>query len=109
MSEDVSRYGVADIDFTHSYPIARGVVEKPLPGKEPSRYIVVGRYLLNEACVAALQEVESATQTGEVFLTAALNDTAHQGNLAAHILEGERLDIGTPSGYLKSQLRIACG
>jgi UTP--glucose-1-phosphate uridylyltransferase len=103
--EDISRYGVAAVDPEAGPVKVTGLVEKPAPGTEPSRFISVGRYLLTPAVFSGLEEEHRLHQTGEFYLTAAFHRVAQQGGLAGCIYTGERLDTGEPMGYYQAMVQ----
>lgn len=103
--EDISRYGVAATDGITSDPKVRGVVEKPPTGAEPSRHIVVGRYLLTPEVLRALERGYALHTTGEFPLTEALNEVAGAGGMSGCVFTGERLDTGEPDGYYRAVVR----
>lgn len=111
---DVSRYGVLSIakDGKH----VSGIVEKPLPGTEPSHEVSIGRYLytsefftlLEEGWFLHLDSAEKANRApGEYFHIYALNKLMESGKVVFCPTEGERLDTGEPAGYLDAVLRYA--
>ncbi len=111
---DVSRYGVLSIakDGRH----VSGIVEKPLPGTEPSHEVSIGRYLYTSEFFALLEEgwqlhlaaAEKADRApGEYFHIYALNKLMEAGKVVYCPTEGMRLDTGEPAGYLDAVLRYA--
>ncbi len=111
---DVSRYGVLSIasDGRH----VSGIVEKPLPGTEPSHEVSIGRYLytpeffdlLEEGWRLHLEAAEKADRApGEYFHIYALNKLMEGGKVVYCPAEGTRLDTGEPAGYLDAVLRYA--
>jgi len=111
---DVSRYGVLSIakDGTH----VSGIVEKPVPGTEPSHEVSIGRYLytpefftlLEEGWLLHLAAAEKADRAaGEYFHIYALNKLMEAGKVVFCPTEGERLDTGEPAGFLDAVLRYA--
>ena len=110
---DVSRYGVLDVGADGK---VAAIVEKPLPGHEPSREVSIGRYLVTPEFFYYLEEgwrlhLEKANAEGrkpsEYYHIYALNKLMEQGKVVSKIVEGERLDTGDPAGYLDAILRYA--
>ncbi len=104
--EDISRYGVAAVDAATDPPRVTGLIEKPLTGSEPSRYISIGRYLLTPAVFDLLEDEYRLHQGGEFYLTAAFHRLAVQGGLSGCVYSGERLDTGEPLGYYQALVRF---
>lgn len=125
---NLERYGVLSLaaDGLH----VEGIVEKPAPGTEPSREASLGRYLytpelfplLREgwqahlaaagvpADVQALPPAACAVEgVPEYFHTYALNKLMQAGKVVFARIDGERLDTGSPAGYLRAILRYAAG
>ena len=101
---DISRYGVLDaVEDEEGVLNVRSMVEKPAPGKEPSRMVGFGRYLYTPEIFAALRKSRSDAKTkGEFTQTDAINQLALDGRVAAHRIEGHLLDVGAPQGYLEA-------
>jgi UTP--glucose-1-phosphate uridylyltransferase len=104
--EDISRYGVAAVE-PGSRPLkVSGLVEKPAPGKEPSRYISIGRFLITHHTFEALETERALHQGGEFYLTSALNRMAGEGRVSGCVYAGDRLDTGEPLGYFQAMVRF---
>lgn len=103
--EDISRYGVAEVE-AGTQPIGvSGLIEKPKTGTEPSRYISIGRYLLTPEIFTALEEERKLHQGGEFYLTSAFNRLGSEGRLSGCAYSGMRLDTGEPLGYYEALVR----
>ncbi len=85
----------------------REMVEKPRPGTAPSRWAIVGRYVLP----AAIWPLLAATRPGhggEIQLTDALRELAASADgLHGVVVDGERHDAGDKVGYLRANLAYA--
>ena len=101
----LERYGVVALadDGLH----VTGIVEKPAPGTEPSRDIAIGRYLYTPEIYPALRNRWDLHRNGEFNYTEGVEELAQQGRVVIQRMVGRRLDIGTPSGYLRSILEYA--
>jgi UTP--glucose-1-phosphate uridylyltransferase len=100
-------YGVIDgIAESRSRYRVNGLVEKPAPGTAPSRYAVMGRYVLPASIWGVLAETKPG-RGGEIQLTDALHILALRGELQAQVVAGERFDAGDRVGYLKANLHWA--
>ena len=82
------------------------MVEKPSPAKAPSTLASPGRYLFTPEIFRCLKKIGRG-QGGEYQLTDAINLLAKGDALFAHLLEGERYDVGTPLGHLKATIDFA--
>ena len=103
---ELHRYGVLDIaeDGLH----VQDIVEKPPIGTEPSREASVGRYLFTPDIFPFLEEGWRAhSGTGEYYHIHALKRLMEQKKVVFHPMQGRRLDIGAPAGYLEALLRYA--
>lgn len=105
---DVHRYGIvepAEGDTSERFRV-RSLVEKPSPERAPSRFGVIGRYVLDPAVFDYLADAKPGV-AGEIQLTDALDALAKEHDLFAVRSHGERFDIGEPLGYLRAQLIMA--
>ncbi|MBX9977591.1 MAG: UTP--glucose-1-phosphate uridylyltransferase [Alphaproteobacteria bacterium] len=82
---------------------AKDVVEKPHPDDAPSRYAVIGRYILPYSIIPSLQSLMPGTG-GELQLTDALrsNHIDHKAPFLGCVFEGERFDCGSKEGWLQA-------
>jgi UTP--glucose-1-phosphate uridylyltransferase len=88
-----------------------GLVEKPDSADAPSNLAVIGRYVLNPAVFAALEDTAPG-RGGEIQLTDALATLADLpaeagGGVYGVIFRGRRYDTGDRLDYLKAVVRIA--
>jgi UTP--glucose-1-phosphate uridylyltransferase len=104
---DLNRYGIISIaeDGRH----VTGIVEKPAPGKEPSREASIGRFLYAPDFLEQLSEEWGRHGKGEFYHTPAVLALARRGRVVFHRVQGERLDTGEPAGYLEAIIRYARG
>ena len=108
--EEVSRYGVIEIDET--VPLGDGVyavrdlVEKPRREEAPSNLAIIGRYVLTPDIFAVL-----ATTTrdgrGEIQLTNGLRTLLKSRPIYACEVRGTRHDTGNKLGFLKAVVYFA--
>jgi UTP--glucose-1-phosphate uridylyltransferase len=93
-------------------PVSGGVfrlhtlVEKPEPGKAPSRLAIVGRYILPPEIFPILADTKPG-KGGEIQLTDALATLCANDGLYGVLLRGERFDAGDRTGYVLAVLRYA--
>jgi len=97
---------VGEHDATGHFRI-RDMVEKPKPGTAPSRWAVVGRYVVPPSIWGYLAQTKPGAG-GEIQLTDALQLLAKspQG-LYGVVVEGTRHDAGDKLGYLRANLAYA--
>ena len=101
-------YGiVAGERDAHGRMVIREMVEKPKPGTAPSRWAIVGRYVLPASVWPHL----AATQPGaggEIQLTDALRElAARPPGMYGVVVRGTRHDAGDKLGYLRANLAYA--
>ncbi len=102
-----SRYGIvsAPTDPTKPWDVTH-IVEKPKPELAPSRYAVVGRYILTPNVFDHLARLEPGVG-GEYQLTDALMKLAKEGQLVAAPIPAKRYDTGNKLDYLKANVEFA--
>jgi UTP--glucose-1-phosphate uridylyltransferase len=103
----VSRYGIVnppDDPVTPWWDVRR-IVEKPAPDQAPSRYAVVGRYVLKPEVFGYLEKLQPGVG-GEYQLTDALAILAAQGQLVAAPIPAKRYDTGDKLDYLKANVEF---
>jgi UTP--glucose-1-phosphate uridylyltransferase len=85
----------------------REMVEKPRPGTAPSRWAIVGRYVLPAAIWPHLAATKPGAG-GEIQLTDALRELAGSGpGMYGVVVNGTRHDAGDKLGYLRANLAYA--
>lgn len=101
----LERYGVVSLaaDGLH----VTDIVEKPPPGTEPSRDISIGRYLYTPEIYPALRRRWERHRGGEFNYTEGVRELARGGRVVIRRMDGRRLDLGAPAGYLRSILEYA--
>ena len=106
-------YGVADVAPTEVADImlVRELVEKPSLSEAPSDYAVIGRYLLDPAVFAVLEQTQPG-RGGEIQLTDALRvlatmPAAEGGGVRGVVFTGRRYDTGDKLGWLQATIRLA--
>jgi UTP--glucose-1-phosphate uridylyltransferase len=107
--EEVSSYGVFEVEDTHDPDVKRalGMVEKPAPEAAPSTFAAAGRYLLDREVFDALHRIAPGAG-GELQLTdaiALLISDGHPVHVAVH--RGCRHDLGNPGGLLRASVDFA--
>jgi len=85
----------------------RDMVEKPKTGTAPSRFAIIGRYVLPPSVWSSL-ELTKPGHGGEIQLTDALRElVGSPGGLYGVVLRGVRHDAGDKVGYLRANLAYA--
>jgi UTP--glucose-1-phosphate uridylyltransferase len=105
--EETSRYGIVAGDLQSDgrrFKIT-DMVEKPKI-KPPSRYAIIGRYILPPDIFPLLERTERGAG-GEIQLTDALRELVRQGDFYGYVFEGRRYDAGEKLGYLKATVDYA--
>ena len=106
-ADEISRYGCAEIaESRGKLHRVRGLVEKPPPGEAKSDLAVMGRYVLTPAIFEAIRQTRPGA-LGEIQLTDAIGRLLGSGDVWGVEFEGELLDVGTPAGWLATNLRLA--
>lgn len=107
--DETDKYGVLSVTRKQgSIFYADGMVEKPMPGRAPSRHAVVGRYLLDGSIFQDL-ESQKPGAGGEIQLTDSIAAGAQRVGLAGFEFSGRRFDCGSKAGMLRATLHIAAG
>lgn len=106
---ETKNYGIVDLGGVapDGGPVAvKGSVEKPEPGKAPSRYAIIGRYVFSPEIFDALADVPFG-KGGEKQLTDAMDRLCRGGRLHAVKMPANRYDMGSSLGYLRAQVDAA--
>ncbi|WP_166376435.1 UTP--glucose-1-phosphate uridylyltransferase GalU [Pseudoalteromonas sp. Z9A4] len=103
--EDVSKYGIADINGVELMPgksaAIKAMVEKPDADLAPSNLAVVGRYVLSKNIWPLLAKT-SVGAGGEIQLTDSIDALMAQETVEAFYMSGRSHDCGDKLGYLKA-------
>ncbi|MGC0209485.1 UTP--glucose-1-phosphate uridylyltransferase GalU [Streptomyces levis] len=107
--ERIHLYGCAAVEPTGEEDVVRvtGLVEKPSRQDAPSRYAVIGRYVLDPAVFGVLERTPPG-RGGEIQLTDALQELAAGGTVHGVVFRGLRYDTGDKADYLRTVVRLAC-
>ncbi|HEY3400878.1 MAG TPA: UTP--glucose-1-phosphate uridylyltransferase GalU [Geothrix sp.] len=105
--EHVSRYGIVNAPAAgQSAWDVTAIVEKPRLAEAPSRWAVVGRYVLEPRVFEHLAALQPGVG-GEYQLTDALAILAQEGRLVAAPIPAKRFDTGNKLDYLKANVEFA--
>ena len=100
--EKASSYGVLDVaEDMGSVVRAKGMVEKPAPGTEPSNLAVIGRYILTPKVLTNLNRMKQGAG-GEIQLTDAIAEEVENGTVHGFRFRGQRYDCGSKAGFLQA-------
>ena len=72
LKKEVKRYGIAGFSNKKKFKINK-MIEKPSISNAPSRYAIIGRYLLNKSIFKFLKK-QKRGKLGEIQITDALNE-----------------------------------
>ncbi|MEO8430347.1 MAG: UTP--glucose-1-phosphate uridylyltransferase GalU [Acidobacteriota bacterium] len=104
---EVHRYGIVAGQPVDDRVFALSdMVEKPPVETAPSRYAIIGRYLLPPEIFEILEETRSDAG-GEIQLTSALKALLGRRPVDGYLFEGKRYDAGDKLGYLKATVELA--
>ena len=105
---NVSRWGILDVKkINRRNFIIEDVIEKPKKNKAPSRYAIIGRYILPKKIFKILKK-QKPGQNGEIHITDSIKTLIlSQNKFIGHIFKGKYLDCGSMSGYINSTLEIS--
>ncbi|MEM7494867.1 MAG: UTP--glucose-1-phosphate uridylyltransferase [Myxococcota bacterium] len=100
--EEMHCYGVArgQTDATGAFVIEK-TIEKPAAGAVPPSPAIMGRYILPPTIWPFLR-AQGPGKNGEIQLTDALNHFAHTHPLHGCFIKGQRIDVGSPLGYVQA-------
>ncbi len=105
-NEDVSKYGIADIQKMRSDLFkVNGFIEKPSLEKAPSRWALPGRYVFSPDIFSYLKKAKPGV-LGEIQLTDSMNEMSKQQPFFASPLVCQRFDAGDKLGYLKANVEL---
>jgi UTP--glucose-1-phosphate uridylyltransferase len=107
--EEVSLYGCAAIapGAGDGVVTVTDLVEKPVPGQAPSRWILIGRYVCDPEVFDVLRRTQPG-RGGEIQLTDALKVLAQRGDVRGVLFHGRRYDTGNKLDYLRTMVQFAC-
>ena len=105
---EVSRWGIFKLSkISKNNFFIKDVVEKPTIISAPSKYAVIGRYVLPFEIFNILKKQKTG-RNGEIHITDSIRTLIQRKNLfIGHVFAGKYLDCGTMSGYINSSLEIS--
>ncbi|TKI86820.1 UTP--glucose-1-phosphate uridylyltransferase GalU [Bacillus mycoides] len=108
--KDISKYGIVKPKGTMIQPNLFSVdclVEKPKKEMAPSRYAIMGRYVLRPEIFKILTKLPVDQASNELQLTDAINELNKEQAVLAYNFEGNRYDIGDKVGFIKATIDFA--
>ncbi|MEB4816922.1 UTP--glucose-1-phosphate uridylyltransferase GalU [Bacillus toyonensis] len=108
--KDISKYGIIKPKGTMIQPNLFSVdclVEKPKKEVAPSRYAIMGRYVLRPEIFKILTKLTVDQTNNELQLTDAINELNKEQTVLAYNFEGNRYDIGDKVGFIKATIDFA--
>ena len=104
--ETQRKYGVCAGEMINPRRMAvSAMVEKPPPEEAPSRFAIVGRYVL-PADIWGRLEATKPGRGGEIQLTDAIASLAREGRVHGQVFEGERFDTGNVVGLIRASIHF---
>jgi len=83
------------------------LLEKPKIEQVTSKYAISGRYIVPRKIFEYLESI-TPSERGEIELTDALLKCVNSGSKINHaVIDGKRLDVGTPEEYLRANIEYA--
>jgi len=103
----VSMYGVVGGEWVAPGVMrVREMVEKPSLARAPSRFAVIGRYILSPRLFGILGRTRRG-RGGEIQLTDAIRELARREPVYACRFHGKRYDAGDKAGYVQATVAFA--
>ena len=106
--KDVSRWGIFNLKkINKGNFVITDVIEKPPIKSAPSRYAVIGRYILPKKIFKVLEK-QRPGKDGEIHITDSIRKLIKNNNkFIGHIFSGKYLDCGSMNGYINSSHEIS--
>jgi UTP--glucose-1-phosphate uridylyltransferase len=109
LEDEVSKYGIikpkgSEID--ENVINIETLVEKPKKEEAPSRFAIMGRYVLRPEIFDILKDLPPDSG-GEIQLTDAINKMNYSQAVYAYQFHGQRYDIGNKVGFIRATIDFA--
>jgi UTP--glucose-1-phosphate uridylyltransferase len=107
--EEVSKYGIVapkTSDIDEGVIHVADLVEKPKQAEAPSRYAIMGRYVLRPEIFTILDELPPGAGN-EIQLTDAIKKLNEEQVVLAYEFTGDRYDVGDKLGFVKATVDFA--
>lgn len=106
-TNELHRYGIAQIKEKNGYQFLEKLMEKPKPGTAPSNLSNISKYILTPQVFEIIKQQKVNQASGELYITDTVEQLAKQAGVAIYTPHGEFLDGGTVESWLKANLRVA--
>lgn len=96
--DDVSRYGIIDVEGDHVIDM----IEKPSPDQSPSKLGSIGAYIFQECIFDAIRKTQPG-HMGEYQLTDSIRILIKEKKTVVyHKINGIHIDVGTPQDLMRA-------
>jgi UTP--glucose-1-phosphate uridylyltransferase len=106
-ADELHKYGVLDVEKRDGYEYLRKIVEKPATGEAPSNLINISKYVMTPKLVKYVMDVKKDPDSGELYITDAVQDAARENPIVVQPAKGQYLDGGGVAGWLEANLVVA--
>ncbi|MEI5907340.1 UTP--glucose-1-phosphate uridylyltransferase GalU [Bacillus spongiae] len=109
LDKEVSKYGIIKpkgSEVEENVINIEALVEKPDIEEAPSRFAIMGRYILRPEIFEVLENLAPGSG-GEIQLTDAINIMNQTQAVFAYQFQGQRYDIGTKVGFIRATIDFA--
>ena len=105
--KDLCKYGIVQgKEQGADLLLLEDIIEKPGPGRAPSRFGVIGRYVFTPALFSCFRQVGPGVG-GEIQLTDAIRNLMEKEDVYAYRYPGKRFDTGDKVGYIETIIAYA--
>lgn len=105
--EDISKFGcAAGTELEPGVLDLNKMVEKPSLEEAPSRYAIVGRYILTPKIFEILER-QTPGKGGEIQLTDAMARLMKEEGFIGYLFKGDRYDAGDKFGFIQANIAYA--
>ena len=106
-TEELHRYGIAEIEEKNNVKYLKKLVEKPAPGTAPSNLVNISKYIMTPEVFGIIRNQKVDPKSGELYITDTIEELAKQSKVAIYIPQGDYLDGGSVKSWLKANIRVA--
>lgn len=105
--DQTHRYGIVETNDDNGLTMKiTNMVEKPAHGEAPSNISIIGRYILQPEIFSYLEQTPKG-KGEEIQLTDAMKLMLKEFPFYGYRFNGQRLDCGTPLGFLEANLELS--
>lgn len=105
--EMLCKYGIIDgQEIMKNLFLLSDLVEKPMPGTEPSDLAVIGRYVFPPEIFQFLEKTKPGV-AGEIQLTDAMRMLAKTDTVYGQVVNGRRYDLGNLFDWLRANIELS--